>query len=189
MLKSIQAMESPEALDALMRLTTSNVSEDTRKEIYSAISELIGTLSENDKLDKEKLAAIESELTQNLIKAEGAEVGNISDALSSINQDSVRNTLREEIARRSDVSQRLALASALAGNYSAFDLEMPAEQSNYLMEMTKEYASSRYDEEIRIKAISLLRTIGGDQSIEFLQTLSNDSNLRIRSLANKLIKS
>ncbi|HQH12398.1 MAG TPA: hypothetical protein PLS31_08220, partial [Candidatus Sumerlaeota bacterium] len=87
-----------------------------------------------------------------------------------------------------DASQRLALASALVENYSSSDMEMSPENNDYLLDMAKEYSSIRYEEEIRIRAINLIRTIGGDQGTEFLQTLTNDSNLRIRSLADKLIK-
>ncbi len=188
MLKSITSMETPEALDTLLRLTTANVSEDTRREIYSAISEMITNLTDDEKLNSESLARIEGELSQNLINADGAGVEHISDALSSINLDSARSVLREEIDRRTDASQRLALASALVENYSSSDMEMSPENNDYLLDMAKEYSSIRYEEEIRIRAINLIRTIGGDQGTEFLQTLTNDSNLRIRSLADKLIK-
>lgn len=188
MLKSITAMETPEALDTLMRLTTANVSEDTRKDIYSAISEMITNLTDNEKLDTESLAKIEGELSQNLINADGAGVEHISEALATINLDSARSVLREEIDRRTDASQRLSLASALMENYSSSDMEMSPENNDYLLDMAKEYATTRYEEEIRIRAINLIRTIGGDKGTEFLQTLTNDSNLRIRSLADKLIK-
>ncbi|HPB30541.1 MAG TPA: hypothetical protein PLB62_03710, partial [Candidatus Sumerlaeota bacterium] len=187
-LDAIEATGTVNAMNLLMILSQSeDYNDEIKALIGDSLTNLINNLADKDLSDSE-LEAVQEFLETRLKSGDESAFPSVVSGLANVNTDYARNLLRDEMTTRIKPNEVVAMSTALAQNYSNFDLEIPEDVSVNLFNIARKYMGTENPLEIRLGALNILNAIGGDEAQEILRGFENDGNPRIRDFVKRMLQ-